>query len=1529
MPRRDDIQKVLLIGSGPIVIGQACEFDYSGTQACKALREEGYDVVLVNSNPATIMTDPETAERTYIEPLTAEVLERIIARERPDVILPTLGGQTALNLAVELAESGVLDRYRVELIGASLETIRKAEDRDLFKRAMESIGMDLPAGGIARSLAEAREIAAEIGFPVIIRPAFTMGGSGGSTAYNVDELEDSVAAALAASPIGETLLEESIAGWKEFELEVVRDRADNVVIVCSIENLDPMGVHTGDSITVAPAQTLTDREYQLMRDAALAIIREIGVETGGCNVQFAVDPATGRLVVIEVNPRVSRSSALASKATGFPIAKIAAKLAIGYTLDEIRNDITVVTPASFEPVLDYVVVKVPRWNFEKFPGVSEVLGTQMKSVGEAMAIGGTFKEALSKALRSLEIDRYGLGAAFNGAAETAPSPDGAANSPAKPALPALLASLRQPRWDRIFRVAEAFRLGATLEEVQELTGIDPWFLDQIQQILETEDEIAAVGRLDALDAPTLRRAKAIGLSDRELGRLLGAAEAEVRRHRRALGVRPVMKTVDTCAAEFAAHTPYHYSTYTGTETEVEPSDRRKVLILGGGPNRIGQGIEFDYCCVHCVQAFRGAGWETILLNSNPETVSTDYDTSDRLYFEPLTLEDILEVVDAERPDGVVVQFGGQTPLKLALALEAAGVPILGTSPGSIDRAEDRKKFLEVAAKLDLTLPPSGTVRTFLEARALAERIGYPVLVRPSYVLGGRAMRIVYDDDGLKDSVRESIEVSPDHPVQIDRFLEDAFEFDVDAVADGERCVIAGVMQHIEEAGIHSGDSACVLPPYRIRPLDLEIMRSQMSRIAKELDVRGLLNAQFAIKDDIVYLLEVNPRASRTVPFVAKAVGAPIARIAARVMAGETLAQIGFVEEPSPGHVSVKEAVLPFAKFAGTDPFLGPEMKSTGEVMGMADGFGEAFAKSQMAAGDAIPMAGTAFLSMHDQDHDAAVPIARELARLKFRLCATSGTAHTLREAGLACEGVPKLSEGRPNAVDRIANGEIHHRHAARQGVSRRGGRDPARRDAKGGARALHAVGGGGGRAGDPRALRPRHQREEPPGDPPEIGGGGAGRGRGGRERGLLGAVGAARTRLARAGADRLDSTRTARASLAAGIDLLAASVAPVRPSARHSAPETPRMSQTLDPPAATASRPEAGVLPESVPPKRFLVTGGAGFLGINLVRYLRQRGHEVTSLDFAPFDYPDMMGQIRIVDGDIRDRTAVDRAMEGVDIVVHTAAALPLYQPEDIMSTDLEGTRVVFESAHAAGVKRAVHISSTAVYGIPDHHPLLETDDLHGVGPYGVAKVKAEEVCAAFRDKGMCVPIIRPKSFIGPERLGVFALLYDWAKDGKGFPMIGTGKNRYQLLDVEDLCQAIYLCAFLDEKMVDDVFNVGAKEFLTMREDYQAVLDRAGFGKRIVGTPAGPIIWTLRILEAMKLSPLYKWVYETACEDSFVSIEKAERVLGFAPRFSNRDALVRNYEWYLANLASFENASGVSHRVPWKQGILGLFKRFF
>ncbi len=1020
MPKRDDIHKILLIGSGPIVIGQGCEFDYSGTQACKALREEGYEIVLVNSNPATIMTDPEIADRTYIEPITPEVVERIIARERPDVLLPTLGGQTALNVTVALAKSGVLDRYRVELIGASLEAIKKAEDRELFKKAMEKIGMDLPKGGIVRSLEDAQAVVHEVGFPVIIRPAFTLGGSGAAIAYNVEEYEGFIAHALATSPIHEAIVEESIWGWKEYELEVMRDGDDNVVIVCSIENFDPMGVHTGDSITVAPAQTLTDREYQAMRDAALAIIREIGVATGGCNIQFGVHPKTGRMVVIEVNPRVSRSSALASKATGFPIAKIAAKLAVGYTLHEIKNDITRETPASFEPVLDYVVVKIPRWNFEKFPGVDDRLGTQMKSVGEAMAIGGTFKEALQKAVRSLEVGRYGLGADGRDAHDIDRMDAEARATPRED----LRTALRTPRWDNLFKIREALRLGLSVDEIHQLTAIDPWFLDNLAEIVEEEEEMRRqAARGEVIDRVGLLRAKRFGFSDVQIGTIYGRSPDEIRTLRKSLGVVPCMKTVDTCAAEFAAFTPYHYSTY-GAESEVTPSDRRKILILGGGPNRIGQGIEFDYCCVHAVRAFQELGYETILQNSNPETVSTDYDTADRLYFEPLTLEDILNVVEIEKPIGVVVQFGGQTPLRLALALERAGVPILGTQPDSIDVAEDRGRFFGVAEKLHLTLPPGGMATTHDEALEVGRRVGYPLLVRPSYVLGGQQMRIVYDEEALSTYMLHVRGASPKHPILIDRFLEDAFEVDVDAICDGTRCVIGGIMQHIEEAGIHSGDSACVLPTYLISPGDLEIMRAQTKAIAMELGVLGLVNAQFAIRDGRVYVLEVNPRASRTVPFVSKAVGVPLAKIAAKVMAGKTLEELGFTEEPRSSYVSVKEVVLPFAKFTGVDPFLGPEMKSTGEVMGISKSFGLSFAKSQMAAGEALPMAGTAFLSVNDRDHQNLVPVARALAKLKFRLAATRGTASTLEGAGLAVRTIPKVSEGRPNALDLIANREI-------------------------------------------------------------------------------------------------------------------------------------------------------------------------------------------------------------------------------------------------------------------------------------------------------------------------------------------------------------------------------------------------------------------------------------------------------------------------------------------------------------------------
>ncbi|MDP6803518.1 MAG: carbamoyl-phosphate synthase large subunit [Gemmatimonadota bacterium] len=1023
MPKRTDLDKILVIGSGPIIIGQACEFDYSGTQAVKALRREGFRVVLVNSNPATIMTDPELADRTYVEPITPEVLERIIARERPDALLPTLGGQTALNTAVALAESGVLERYRVELIGADLVTIRKAEDRELFKRAMESIGMDLPRGRTARSLEEALTAIEEVGFPAVIRPAFTMGGTGAALAYNVDEFKSSVAQAMASSPIHEVLVEESILGWKEYELEIMRDGADNAVIICSIENLDPMGVHTGDSVTVAPAQTLTDREYQAMRNAAIAIIREIGVETGGCNVQFGVDPATGRMVVIEVNPRVSRSSALASKATGFPIAKIAALLAAGYTLDEIPNDITKKTPASFEPTLDYVVVKIPRFDFEKFPGVDERLGAQMRSVGEAMAIGGTFREALQKALRSLETGRLGLGADGRDGILPEDLPEEESAAAREAALEEVRGRLRSPREDRLFTLRRALRLGMTAKEAAETTGVDPWFLDQLASLVEEE---ARLSNTREPDADTLWRAKRAGFSDGQLAHILRRTRREIRALRHEHGVRPVMKTVDTCAAEFAAHTPYHYSTYVGpgAETEVAPSESRKILILGGGPNRIGQGIEFDYCCVHAVQALREAGFETIMLNSNPETVSTDYDTADRLYFEPLTLEDILEVVDAEQPEGIIVQFGGQTPLKLALALEEAGAPIIGTPPSAIDDAEDRKKFARIAEKLGLTLPPNGTALNVEEAREVAADIGFPLLLRPSYVLGGRAMRIVYDEPSLVAYMRKAARVSPGHPVLIDRFLEDAFEVDVDAVSDGEQCVIGGIMQHIEEAGVHSGDSACVLPPYRIAPEHLETIRHQMRALALDLGVIGLMNAQFAIRDDVVYILEANPRASRTVPFVSKAVGVPLARIAAKVMTGNTLAELGFLEEPSPKYVSVKEAVLPFNKMTGADASLGPEMKSTGEVMGISENFGSAFAKSQTAAGDPLPVAGTAFVSVNDSDHADITGIARELARLRFRLVATRGTALALERAGLTAVTLAKVSEGRPNAIDGILNGEI-------------------------------------------------------------------------------------------------------------------------------------------------------------------------------------------------------------------------------------------------------------------------------------------------------------------------------------------------------------------------------------------------------------------------------------------------------------------------------------------------------------------------
>jgi carbamoyl-phosphate synthase large subunit len=1018
VPKRTDLRTILIIGSGPIVIGQACEFDYSGTQGCKALREEGYRVVLVNSNPATIMTDPEFGDRTYVEPITPEFVTRVIERERPDALLPTLGGQTALNTAVTLAESGVLDRYGVELIGAKLHAIKKAEDRDLFKQAMTRIGLEVPESGYIRSLDEALDIVDRIGYPAIIRPSFTLGGTGGSIAYNRHEYEEQVQWGLGLSPVHQVLIEASVIGWKEFELEVMRDLKDNVVIICSIENFDPMGIHTGDSITVAPAQTLTDKEYQVMRDGAIAIIREIGVDTGGSNIQFAVDPDTGRMVVIEMNPRVSRSSALASKATGFPIAKIAAKLAVGYTLDEVRNDITRETPASFEPTIDYCVVKFPRWAFEKFPGADDTLTTQMKSVGEAMAIGRTFKEALQKAIRSLEIDAYGLEPRMR---------DGQADREA--ALKGLQERLRVPKCDRIFHIADAFRCGMTVEQIFVLTRIDPWFLANIQQIVEAEarlhgpeTERSSLRRL--LMAPVMREAKALGFSDRRLAQLVGSDERTIRDTRKKLGVEATFKRVDTCAAEFVAYTPYLYSTYE-RECEASPSDRKKVVILGAGPNRIGQGIEFDYCCVHAVYALREMGFETIMVNCNPETVSTDYDTADRLYFEPLTLEDVLNIVDREQPVGVIVQFGGQTPLKLAVPLEQIGVKILGTSPDAIDRAEDRERFKQLLQKLGLNQPPNGTASSFTEAARIAKQIGYPVLVRPSYVLGGRAMELVYSEADLKDYMERAVQVSPDHPILVDKFLEDAIEMDVDAVSDGKTVVIGGIMEHIEEAGIHSGDSACSLPPWSVSGRLLDSIREQTRAMALELGVIGLINVQFAIKDRVVYVLEVNPRASRTVPFVSKAIGVPLAKLAAKTMLGATLQELGFTQERHLTHVAVKEAVLPFAKFPNVDSILGPEMKSTGEVMGVDVDFGLAFAKSQIAANGSLPREGTVFLSVREKDKLAVVALATRLATLGFRLMATEGTAEVIQRAGVRVERVYKVTEGfRPHIVDRMKNGEV-------------------------------------------------------------------------------------------------------------------------------------------------------------------------------------------------------------------------------------------------------------------------------------------------------------------------------------------------------------------------------------------------------------------------------------------------------------------------------------------------------------------------
>jgi carbamoyl-phosphate synthase large subunit len=1011
MAKRTDIKSILIIGAGPIVIGQACEFDYSGAQACKALKEEGYRVILVNSNPATIMTDPDTADAVYIEPINWQMVERIIAKERPDAVLPTMGGQTGLNCALDLADHGVLEKYNVELIGASREAIRMAEDRELFRVAMAEIGLECPKAEVVRTFEHALEAQLKVGYPTIIRPSFTLGGSGGGIAYNREEFEEIVKRGLELSPVGEVLVEESVLGWKEFEMEVVRDKADNCIIVCSIENLDPMGVHTGDSITVAPAQTLTDKEYQRLRDASIAVLRKIGVDTGGSNVQFGINAEDGRVVVIEMNPRVSRSSALASKATGFPIAKIAAKLAVGYTLDELRNDITGgLTPASFEPTIDYVVTKIPRFAFEKFPSADARLTTQMKSVGEVMAIGRTFHESLQKALRGLEIGKTGL------------NPTGLDIS-TEAGLATLKRELREPRPDRVFHLADAFRAGLTLEEVHDLSRVDPWFLAAFEDIVLVEREVQAQS-LTALDAVRIRELKRMGFSDARLAELAGTDEAAVRHLRHALGVRPVYKRVDSCAAEFATSTAYLYSTYE-EECEANPTDREKIIVLGGGPNRIGQGIEFDYCCVHAALALREDGFETIMVNCNPETVSTDYDTSDRLYFESLTLEDVLEIVNIEKPKGVIVQYGGQTPLKLARALEAAGVPVIGTSPDSIDLAEDRERFQQMIVKLGLIQPPNRTARNADEALALAREIGYPLVVRPSYVLGGRAMEVVYDDADLARYIREAVQVSNDSPVLLDRFLDHAVEVDVDLIADAEgNVLIGGIMEHIEEAGVHSGDSSCSLPPYSLTIEVQDEMRHQATAMARELKVIGLMNTQFAIQGDTVFILEVNPRASRTVPFVSKATGVPLAKIAARAMAGRSLVEQGVTREVIPPYFSVKEAIFPFLKFQNVDPILGPEMRSTGEVMGVGRSFGAAFARGHDAAGIRTPAKGKVFLSVRDADKDRLLPLARDVIVRGFSLVATSGTASYLSGHGVECERINKVMEGRPHIVDLIKNGEI-------------------------------------------------------------------------------------------------------------------------------------------------------------------------------------------------------------------------------------------------------------------------------------------------------------------------------------------------------------------------------------------------------------------------------------------------------------------------------------------------------------------------
>ncbi len=1024
MPKRTDIKKILIIGSGPIIIGQACEFDYSGTQACKALKEEGFKVVLVNSNPATIMTDPEVADRTYIEPITPEMLEKIIHKERPDALLPTLGGQTGLNVSIKLSEKGILDKYKVRMIGADKKAIRKAEDRKLFKQAMQKIGLDLPKSGLAYDMKKARKVARHIGFPIIIRPSFTLGGTGGGIAYNQEQFEEIALRGLESSMISEILVEESVIGWKEFELEVMRDKKDNVVIICSIENFDPMGVHTGDSITVAPAQTLTDREYQKMRDAAIACIREIGVETGGSNIQFALHPDNGRMVIIEMNPRVSRSSALASKATGFPIAKIAAKLAIGYTLDEIPNDITKVTPASFEPVMDYCVVKIPRFAFEKFPAADSTLTIQMKSVGEVMAIGRTFKEALQKGIRGLEIKRHGLGPiSFKDKAE-------------------IDEKLKTPNAERLFYLYEAIKENYSLDKIYQLTKIDKWFLHNLKEIIDAESEISA---------ENLLKAKQMGFSDTQIAQVMNGGEKEgkwdedsVRELRKQKGIEPVYKLVDTCAAELEAYTPYYYSTYETpfykpqansndqnhnsqiTEDESRKSGKKKIMILGGGPNRIGQGIEFDYCCVHASFALKELGYETIMVNSNPETVSTDYDTSDKLYFEPLTKEDVLNIIDREKPEGVIVQLGGQTPLNLAVPLEKAGVKIIGTDPDSIDRAEDRKRFAELVEKLGLIQPANGSAVTIEEARQAAKRIGYPVMVRPSYVLGGRAMEIVYDDSALTHYMQRAVWASPQRPVLVDKFIEDAIEVDVDMIADGQTFVIGGILEHIEEAGVHSGDAAMVMPAHTLPKETINKIREYTCALAKELKVVGLMNVQYAVKNGTVYILEVNPRASRTVPFVSKAIGAPLAKLAAKVMAGAKLKDLGFTKEIIPKYVSVKESVLPFIKFPGTDITLGPEMKSTGEVMGIDKDFSKAYAKSQLAAYQNLPLKGTVFISVKDKDKKAVIiSTARRLRDLKFEIISTVGTAKFLESNGIIARTIQRVSQGGPNLLDLMRQGRVH------------------------------------------------------------------------------------------------------------------------------------------------------------------------------------------------------------------------------------------------------------------------------------------------------------------------------------------------------------------------------------------------------------------------------------------------------------------------------------------------------------------------